>query len=183
MPTPADVVRRVHEARLAGRISEVKRHLHPGQSSVVASLLHAVDRVVYANSVLQAAVTKTIGPASARAFDRSGVENAIDVFSKDVEVLSERIDGDTATVTIQVARRVPLSEVHLVRWNGRWVIRTDQPIEGLVPELLELAKVMVRLSEQLDKKPMTVDQLRRELEAQQAPIMRKIAAMTRASGT
>ena len=63
------------------------------------------------------------------------------------------------------------------------MIRTDQPIEGLATELLELAEVMVRLSEQLGKRPMTVDQLRRELEAQQAPIMRKIAAMPGPSGT
>ncbi len=177
--SPIDTVQRVHDYRLAGQIGRIEPYLWPEQRAAVVELIRAVDRLVWANEVLQAAVTKHLGRASAGIFDRSQVANIIGVFSKDVELIDQRINGEQAVVTIQVAAQVPLEEVQLVRRNGRWLIRTDSPIPALAGELRNLADALIGTARRVERKQLTVAQLRRELDAREAPIGRRIAAMTR----
>ena len=136
-----------------------------------------MDRLLWANDVLQAAVTRHFGPATARIFDRSQAANAIGVFSGDVELLSERITDDVAVVTIQVAGRVPLEEVTLERHEGRWVIQTDPPIAGVGEALRDLAQVLVDTARMLDDRSMSAVDLQRELAAREASVGRQIKAL------
>ena len=175
---PIDVVRRVHEYRLAGRVGLIAQHLVPDQRPYVIELVQGVDRLLWGNQVLQAAVTNHFGPASAKGFDRSQAGNAIGVFSQDVDILDERIDGETAVVGIQVAGRVPLDEVKLVRREGRWLIQTAPPIPGVADELRHLADVLVDTARMLDKRAMTPIELKKELDLREASIGRRIAALT-----
>ncbi len=177
--SPLDTVQRVHHYRLAGQIGRIEPYLWPEQRAVVVELIQAVDRLAWANEVLQAAVTKHLGPASAGLFDRSQVANIIGVFSKDVELIDQRINGEQAVVTIQVAAQVPLEEVQLFRRNGRWLIRTDSPIPGLAGELRNLADALIGTARRVENQQLTVAQLRRELDAREAPIGRRLAALTR----
>ena len=126
---------------------------------------------------MQASITKRLGRASARAFDRSQAANVIGVFSRDVEVLDARVQGDNAVVTIQVADRLPLEEVELVRRDGKWIIRTDPPIAGLAGELRKLADVLVAVARMVDDREMTAAQIKRELDLRQAPIGRRLAVL------
>ena len=111
-------------------------------------------------------------------FDRSGVANAIGVFSRDVDLIDERIDGDRATVAIQVDGRVPLDEVTLVQEGDHWLIQTDPPIPGLAKELRNLAQVLIDTARMLDDRKMSLDELRRELTAREAAIGRRIKILT-----
>ncbi len=175
--SPIDVVRRVHEYRLAGRVGLIAQHLVPDQRPYVIELVQGVDRLLWGNQVLQAAVANHFGPASARGFDRSQAGNAIGVFSQDVDILDERIDGETAMVGIQVAGRVPLDEVKLLRREGRWLIQTDPPIPGVADELRRLAEVLVDTAHMLDKRAMTPIEFKKELDLREASIGRRIAAL------
>lgn len=179
--SPIETVQRVHDYRLAGQIGRIEPYLWPEQRAAVAELIQAVDRLVWANKVLQAAVTKHLGRASAGLFDRSQVANIIGVFSKDVELIDQWIDGEQAVVTIQVAAQVPLEEVQLARRNGRWLIRTDSPIPAVAEELRNLADALIGTARVVERKRLTVAQLRRELDAHEAPIGRRLAALTRVS--
>lgn len=177
--SPIEVVRRVHEYRLAGRLGLVAQHVLPDQRPHVLQLIRAVDRLLQANQALQAAVTNHIGPASAEGFDRSQVANIIGVFSNEVEILDQRLDGEVAVVTVQVARRVPLDEVTLVRLEDRWLIQTDPPIPGVADELRRLAEVLLDAARMLDKQAMTPIELKKELDLREASIGRRITALTR----
>lgn len=150
----------------------------PDQRFAVVELVQAVDRLAWANEALQAAVTEHIGRASASTFDRSQVANIIGVFSKDVEVIAERVEGDKAVVTIQVGRKVPLDEVDLTRHEGRWLIQTDTPIPGVAAELRKLADVFIDATRRLEKERLTAAQLTQELEAREAAIGRRLATLT-----
>ncbi len=176
--SPIETVRRVHQYRLAGQLGRIRPYLTPDQRFAVVELIQAVDRLAWANEALQAAVTKHIGRASASAFDRSQVANIIGVFSKDVEAIAERVEGDRAVVTIQVGRRVPLDEVDLIRHEGRWLIQTDTPIPGVAAELRKLADVFIDATRRLEKERLTAIQLAREIEAREAAIGRRLAALT-----
>ncbi|UCC30652.1 MAG: hypothetical protein JSU86_20960, partial [Phycisphaerales bacterium] len=176
--SPIETIRRVHQYRLAGQLGRIRPHLVPDQRFAVVELIQAIDRLEWANEALQAVVTEHIGRASASAFDRSQVANIIGVFSKDVEVIAERVEGERAVVTIQVGRKVPLDEVDLTRHEGRWLIQTDTPIPGVAAELRKLADVLLDGARRLEKERLTAVQLAREIEVREAAIGRRLTALT-----
>jgi len=178
-PTPVDTVRMVHAHRLAGQTGLLQEYLLPAQRPHVVEFIQAIDRLVAADRVLKAAVTRHFGPLSTEAFDRSRAANAAGIFSRDVDVLDERIDGDTAEVTVQIEDRIPLEVVALVRRDGRWLIKTDPPVEGLAAEIVRLAQTLTDVARMLDKKPMTLAELKKELSLREASVGRRITALTK----
>ncbi|MCH8966262.1 MAG: hypothetical protein IID43_01160 [Planctomycetes bacterium] len=176
--SPIETVRYVHKLRLDGRLDQLESYVLEDQRTYVVELIHSVDRLIVANKVLQASVEKHLGPASAAAFDHSDTANILGVFSRDIEAIKEWVRGDEALVVIQVANRVPLEQVRLVRQNGRWVIQSDTPIPEVAAEVRKLADVLVRTARRLGRIPMTASELKRELALQQAPIGRRLARLT-----
>lgn len=176
--TPVQTAHRVHELRIAGSLEQLEPYVVPRQRQSIVELIQAIDRIVAADLALRASITEHLGSAAAVSFDHSQAANAIGIFSRDLTVLSERIKGDEATVTFQIAKRVPLDEVRLVRFDGRWMIQTDPPVSGLTVELRKLADVLIRTAQRLEGEKLTLDQLKRELVSQQAPITRRIAELT-----
>ncbi len=181
--SPIDTVRRIREHRAAGRFAALQEHLLPDQRAYVVELVQSMDRLIWANGVLQAAVTDRFGPATARVFDRSAAADAIGVLSQDVELFGERIDGDSAVVSFQVAGRLPLEEVTLVRRNGRWLMSTDAPVAGVAGVLRELADVLTASARLMDDPAVSAVDLQRELALREASIGRKLKALTAADTT
>ena len=172
-------VNHVRRLRNEGRLAELEEFLGADQRRDVVELIQSVDQLLYANRVLQARVEAHLGMATAAAFDRSEAANAIGVFSRDVEVISERVDGDRATVLIQVAGRVPLEEVQLLRVDGAWRLTTDPPIAGVAEEIRNLADALLRCSRRAEHPSMTAKKLRAELRAMEAPIGQRLVKLTR----
>ena len=171
---PADVVRRVNQLRRAGRLREMLQYVADDRRSPVLDLVQAVDELLLANRILQDRIKASGGEAIATLFDRSGVANVIDVFSYDVAVLREEVHGDSAAVTIQVGRRLPLSTVRLVRRGNAWLIDPGPPIPGLPDELRKLGKALRRVAQTVEQGPMTTEQIEKEMEFWQTPVLRRI---------
>ena len=176
--SPSDVVRRVNEYRCAGRRGLIEECIVPEQRTAVLELVQAIDQLLAANEGLRQAICTHLGTAQAASFDLSGMANYAGVLSRDVCVIDEQITGDRAEVTIQIAKRVPLDTVELVRRDGRWLIRTENPTPGVAAEVCKLARVLREGARALKDKHWTAEQLRSELSARQAPITRRIAALT-----
>lgn len=175
--SPAATVRLVNQHRRDGRLAALGPLLLPQQRPHIIELIQSVDRLRWANQVLTESVAKRVGESTAKAFDRAELANIIGVFSWDVAVIDETIEGDRATVSFQIGDRLPLERVQLLRQQGGWVIQTDPPIPQIAGELLKLAEVMSTVARQVDKGGMTVAQIRRELEALQAPVMRRLSTL------
>ncbi len=175
--SPAGTVREVRRHLAEDRLTEVERFLLPGQRGEVMALLRAVRGVAGSNESLQSAVRERMGRAAARRVDRSQVVNAVGVFSRDVAVIDERTDNGTAVVTIQVAGRLPLEPVRLVRTPPGWLIQTDAPVAGLADELRALGKVLQDLARMVQDTEMTVEELERELRVREAAVGRRIATL------
>lgn len=176
---PIDVVRHAHDLRVARRWFELDEVIVPEQRASVSELVRATDALLNANDRLQHAIVNEHGHGVAIAFDRSNSGNVIGVFSVDVRMLGQRIDGDRALVTIQVADRVPVEQVELVLRDHRWLIRTDPPIDGVADEIERLAKVLHAAAARVEHEHLSVSELERELQAQQAPVLRRLARLTR----
>ncbi len=178
---PASVVCRVNELRRGAHYTDLLQHVVEEQRQPIHDLLRAVDQLLSDNRLLQDRITAAIGAGVATVFDRAGAANVCDVFSYDVKVLGERIDGDGAVVTIQVGQRLPLSTVRLVRAPGGWLIEPDPPIPGLAAELRNLGKALRRTAQTIEQRRMTPDQIRKEVEFWQAPVLRRIEKLIRDS--
>lgn len=180
---PADSVRRAHDARVAGDFAGLGEFIVDDHRGAVRELVQATDRLVAAEAEFRATVTRRLGHAAAMGVDRSGVGDAIGVFSRNVRVVDERIDGDRAIVTVQVADRVPLEEVTVVRREGRWLIETDPPMDGIASGMRELAEVLLAMSRRVERGDVSEATLISELAAQQAPVFRKFRSLSNGCGS
>ena len=178
--SPSEVVRTVHEHRLAGRLGALLELVVAEQRPHVLDLLHAADQLAHADRVLHAAVERQFGSAAATQFDHTAVADSFGVFSRRVEIITESIHGNRATVAIQVAGRVPLENVQLVRAGGAWRIHTDPPIPEIPKLLRDLARTMSDAARDIERKPWPADTLRAELARRQKPILARIRELTAA---
>ncbi|MFQ5413585.1 MAG: hypothetical protein ACE5E6_03915 [Phycisphaerae bacterium] len=178
--SPTQTVAHVNALRRSGRYRAIEPFLLDEQRPHIIALIQSVDRLLTANGVLQAAITDRLGPASAQPFDRASVGDIIGVFSMNLRVHDERIDGDTAVVTIEVGGRLPLDEVTLRRRDRRWVIETDPPRPAVTAELFRLADVLTDVARDVRTRSFTADELRRELAFRLAPIGHRLMARTSA---
>ena len=149
----------------------------PERRDAVLDLLLSVDRLTVANRELERAVREHIGAATATVFSRPGVANIVGVFSRDVDVVSERVESNHAEVTIQVASRVPLEHVALVRRGGVWLIETDPPVPGLSEEIRNLAAALTDVARSVRSRPWTADELASEIKSRERGILRRISEL------
>ena len=175
--SPADTVRLVNTLRRAGRLQEMARFVAQDRREAVLELIEAVDRLALDNRSLQRRFQDAGQGAVGTLFDRSEVANIIGVFSTDVEVIKEELAGGSAVVTIQVGRRVPLEEVSLRLQDDRWTVMPDPPIPGLADELRNLGTALRRVGEAVSRKEMTAEEIAREMDFWQRPVMKRIARL------
>jgi hypothetical protein len=171
---PADVVRRVNEHRRAGRLGEMADYVAEDQRAAVIDLVGAVDQLLLDNLVLQDRIKASGGKAIATLFDRRDAANIIDVFSHDVEVAGEQVDGDSAEVTIRVGQRLPFSVVRLQRQDGGWIIQPDPPVPGLADEIRHLGKALRRVAQTVEQRELSVEEIKKEIEFWQTPVLKRI---------
>ncbi len=171
--TPTETIHRLRKFRTDARYSKIEPHLQPVQASVVLDLLRATDRLNLATLLLHRRVTEHMGTAAGQRFNYDQTANLVGIFSRDVTLLTEKIDDDHATLSYQIAGHVPLETAEFVRKNDRWILSTD-PVAGVPEQILELAFIIERISANLNKTQYTPDELQREITLRQSPVMRRL---------
>ncbi len=154
----------------------------PAQRQEVLKVVLSVDELIGAELLLQEALNTQIGPGSAARFSkRREVSNILGPLSYDVDVISEEIAGDEATVLIQVAGRVPLEPVSLDRQGGAWVIDPGPPVPGLAAQLRRLAEATREVTAEVNGGGMTAQDVYAALSLRQRPALAEIARLLAAS--
>ncbi len=180
--TPMQTIEYLRDMRIQGRYSRIEPFLPPEQCAVVIAQIRAVDRLIVAGSLLQNRAREHMGTGAAQSFDRyAQLANIAGVFSNDVAVIGQLIDGDRAQVSYSVAGRLPLKSVELLRRKGRWVMQCVA-IEGVPELLIKLAFLLERMSELIVERHMTAAQLHREIELRQSTILRQMRKLITAAG-
>lgn len=162
-----------------GRYNDMAELLLPEQREPVLAIVRAVDELIAAEFAFREAVKRRLGEGSASYFARRDqVANILGPLSRDVVVLAEVVEGDSATVSFQVAKRVPVETVEVVRRDGVWYVKTDKPIEGLADALRDLANATRRVSSELEQRNWSRQQIARELDLRHAEVLKRIAELT-----
>ncbi len=163
-------------------MTAIAPYIIPRQRDAVIEYILSVDELASAGAALKSRVSRFVGAGSADALDRTAVVNVLGPFSREVKCISKVIDGDTAVVRICVGGRLPLEEVHLVRRDTCWLIRTDPPIPGVSDELRKLARVLERVADEVEHRQLTAEQIEKELALRQRPILKRIDQLVREKG-
>ncbi|HUW81395.1 MAG TPA: hypothetical protein VMZ31_01210 [Phycisphaerae bacterium] len=177
-PDPVAVLRDLRRCHHARQYRQMERLVVEGRRNELIDALMGVDQLLAANRRLKELVAERIGPEAAPWWDLSLIENGLGPFSRDVDVVAVQVDGPHASVTIQVAQRVPLLEMEFVREPpGPWRYVPDPPIPGMAEQLRELARNLDSLADQLKDSTTTPEQFERSFRRQVLPLLRSLGQM------
>lgn len=141
-------LRLVHKQQ---RYKELDSMVDPSQLTTLVRTLMAVDRLLTVSAQIQEAAEQHVGPTAAEMCDMSVLADYLGPFSRNVHVVSTRVDGDKAVVCYQVGERVPVQRAQM-RWQaGRWVFMPDDADETLPDVLLEITDRLVALKAEVLK--------------------------------
>jgi len=119
-PSPRATIERVIAARDSGSYQTLNELIVPGRAPEVIKTLMAVDEFLHANKSLCDYVRDAFALGLSQSIDQSHWGANLDIFSRYVELIDQRVAGDTATVTFTVDGRIPLRHARLVRTGGVW---------------------------------------------------------------
>lgn len=128
---------------------EMESLVDPGRCTVLVNTLMAVDGFMQAAARLHEA-TERLGPTAAVLCDVSYLAEYLGPFSRNVQIVSTRIEGDTAWVVYQVGERVPVERAEMRRVSGRWRYVPDEPDDDLPRLLTQLADRLTYLRKEAE---------------------------------
>jgi len=128
-------------ARDSGSYQVLNELIVPERVHEVVKTLMAVDEFLHANELLCNYVRDAFALGLSQSIDQSQWGAHLDIFSRYVELVDERVEGDAATVTFTIDERIPVHRAQLVLTDGDW--RYD-PGPGYDPRLPAAFQRMAR---------------------------------------
>lgn len=140
--TPSEVVLLLQRLHREGAYSRLAEHLAEECREPVTDFLLAVGDVVAANQRLSDAVRRRAFESLPPGVDLSVIAENLGPFSRAVTVIREDRFGESASVTIQEGRHVPLVRLNFERRGGTWRYRAAVPSSETIHNLRELARIV-----------------------------------------
>lgn len=140
-PAPRAAAERLVAARQVGGYNAVSELCLPGAAEPVVRTLMAVDGFLAANAALCSYVRDHVSFGLAQMVDFSELGRNLDLFSRNVKIVSDTVHGDQASVAFMVNDELPLRRAAFRWFDGAW--RYD-PGDGYDPQLLEAFDRMAR---------------------------------------
>jgi hypothetical protein len=119
--TPTETIHQLVAARDARRYDNVEARVVPDRAAAVVATLRAVDEFATANLALVEYVRNEHGVEAGATLDCSEWINRMDIFSRFIDVVTERIEGETAVVAFMANGQLPLQHARLARRDGVWL--------------------------------------------------------------
>jgi len=140
---PASVLKKVRSLHRQHRYMELESLVEPQRAVPLIDTLMSVDRLLEAGRRLRQAAEEKLGPTAAVVCNLDPLADFLGPFSRQVRIVSQRIDGDEAYVAYQVGDRVPIERARMKRISGAWRYVPDEPDP-------QLSKLLLQLSENID---------------------------------
>jgi hypothetical protein len=158
----------------AGAYGALRLNIVPEQREPLIDLLLTVDRLMAANAAAQTVAARRFPSLDVRRYDLAPIREHLDLFAARVEWIGERTQGDTAEVTVQIARRLPLERLRFVRREGAWMYVPGPGDPQALAALAELTRTLQRLTTFISSAPLTsegaADEFRLRLEPRLAEL-------------
>jgi len=139
--SPLETIQQLISARSTSTYERFRDLVVPGQAEGLIRTLSAIDQFLVRNRELCNYVREHFDYGTARMIDQSYLASMLEVFSDDVRLVAERIEGRQAFVSFMVGNRLPLRRARLVLLDGSW--RYD-PGTGFDPQIPRAFREMAR---------------------------------------
>jgi hypothetical protein len=107
-----------HDARRYERMDPL---IVAEQRNDAVSYVRAMDELLDANRMLGDFVRRHVGSGVLRSIDQSHLAGSMNIFSRDVKLLDEGIDGERAVIGFTVEGALPARRAELRRIDGAWL--------------------------------------------------------------
>ncbi|HSW44086.1 MAG TPA: hypothetical protein VLM89_00775 [Phycisphaerae bacterium] len=170
-----------------GAYGAMRPYIDPSAVDSLIDLLVAVDELMAANASALSTVARACPGMDDSRLDLSYLERYMDLFSRDVEFIREQQKGDQATMTIQVADRLPLIELRfrraaVARNDFRWVYTPGRAVPELTNLLRDITGGLNQFALVLSHaEGMTPESVQREFDLRVMTRLRRHAALLSAS--
>lgn len=169
--SPKAVLERLVRLRAERRYPEMSPLIVRDQSSAVITTLLAIDDFIAANERLRSYVRDHVGGGLADEIDQSPLAADLEIFSRTIEFLDEKITGDSSRVGFLANNTLPVRQALLARTSTGW--RYD-PGGGGDPRLAEAFSRMARALDQC-RSEMQMGRLKTEsMSENPEPLLREI---------
>jgi hypothetical protein len=169
LSTPAGTIEQLRGWRAARRYREMEPYIDPPGRIHFIDTLAAMDQVLAANRQAMKAIAELWGEHRVLAWDLSGLGAHLGVFSDEVSLIREDVDGDEATVIYQVGRTVPLNTARLRRIEGRWVYLPGDSTAEFPRAMQRLARTLGEVAEAIYTQRMPPDRIDQEYRLRVVP--------------
>lgn len=139
--SPRQTLTRLIQSFTRGNVHAMTPLIVPERASDVVLMLTAAQEFLAANEQLCELVRREVGLGLAQTIDQSRWAYFLSVFSRNVELLDEHVQGDQAEVSFLVDGQLPARRALLRRSDGAW--RYD-PGPGDYQQLAEALRRMAR---------------------------------------
>jgi hypothetical protein len=181
--TARDTFERLRDCRKTGAYAAMRPYIHDSGRDGMIDLLVAVDELVLANAAVQEAV-RQVCPGTDAPYDLSAVQDWLEIFSREVNLIDVKQTGDQATLTFQIARRLPVISTQFVRTDGVWQYVPAPDQAGVVRAVRQLTRALGQIELSLSKQPvLTPEQVREEYRTRLEPklkVFRQLQGQTAA---
>lgn len=140
----------------------MRPYIDPEHRDDVIDLLVAMDELLAANAAAQAAIRQACPEIDPRPFDMSAMVNQLELFSRDLQIVSLEEDGDRAWVVLLIADQVPYERAQFERRDGRWVYLPGPGARDLTSMTRAIAEALGRVAFVVSQGPHTPEQIQAE---------------------
>ncbi len=180
--TPKDSFERLRECRKARTYATMRPYLHASGREGMIDLLVAVDELLLANTAAHAAARQAC-PGAEIPYDFTLIQDRLEIFSRDVELIDIKEKGDRAVVTLQIAGRLPVVSTQFVRTNGVWQYVPAPDQLGVVKAIRQLTRALQQVELSLSGHPVTPQQINEEYRIRVGPRLKAFEQLEGHSAT
>ena len=159
---PLKVAQQIVNARQSRDLATITQHVTTEDREALADMLLAIDEFDVQAIRLRTAVARHIGGGISRGCDLTSLTAELALFSQQVELLDETVDGDKATVAYALAGRLPTKRAAFVLEANHWRYDPgDFKAATFGPAFRELADGLAKVAEAVEAEKFAADEIRK----------------------
>jgi hypothetical protein len=174
--TLADTFHYLRACREDRAYIELKEYVAPESGESTVALLQAMDGLMAANQGALRAMRSSCPTIDTRPYDLSLLADLLDLFSRDVELVSTEQEGDQGQVTFEIGEQVAPEPAVFRRERGHWVYVPGEQDAAMTAHLREAADALTRLARRWEKAPVSEREIHNTYQTRILPELRQAAS-------
>jgi len=166
-----------------GAYQSIRAYIDPTCPNDVIDLLVVVDELLSANAAAQDAIRCAYPDMDVKRFDMSALAENLELFSRNIRIVRTDVEGDEATLTTEIAGRLPLVRLQFQRHDGKWLYMPGQSNTTVIPMIREIAGALNQIVLVVSADPQAPEDLESEYKYRVVPKIQRMQKVLQETAT